>query len=78
MNTNLADAVLDALPARAADQVTWGKVAAVNPLTVTVTGDTDPTRITLRAGSCNPAAGDTVALLKVGSRWVALCTLVAG
>jgi hypothetical protein len=73
---------LDSLVAELVDQAdpvapdarstAWGRIAVASPLEVTFAGDAEPVRVTTKIASYVPVLGQTVALVKFGSKWVAV------
>lgn len=51
---------------------TWGEVTTASPLEVTFAGDTTPVRVTRKIDAYLPVVADTVALVRFGSKWVAV------
>lgn len=65
---------VDRAVARQGPTVLFGEVAVASPLTVTLAGDTSAVPVS-RLASYTPTVTDTVVLLHVGSRWVAIGAL---
>lgn len=65
----LAGLLVAAAPGGSAPVVRWAVVSVASPCQVRFAGDSSGTRVRAALAPYVPAAGDTVALLRVGAEW---------
>lgn len=69
--------LLAAMPKEADTVTAWGKVISIDPLVVQFAGDLNTTVISHKSWTYSPAAGETVGLIRFGTRWVAVLKIGA-